>query len=163
MESEKHVSKRLNAECELRKLVGCPLCYGLKSPNMDLYDFGFGECKEVIDWRGGKKLLSTYVIHAVCGIKILRHHQNSGSVIYTGDSDSELFHNDIQKLLGLTVNRIALSEKNDLWLDLGEYWLILITYEDEKESWRYFAYDIPSIDVIASSRTIEIIQGSYGT
>lgn len=40
----------------LQTLLDQPLCYGLKSPDTDLYDFGFGDTENAMNpYRGGKE------------------------------------------------------------------------------------------------------------
>ena len=120
----------------LANLVGQPLRYGLKSPDMDLYDFGFGDDISFLSWDGKFKQACTYAVHLTCGIKIYWKENKVSE--YCGDTPHEIFHEDICRLLGLHVMRVALSEKNDLWLDLGLCWLVIVTFEDGDESWRFF-------------------------
>lgn len=156
MEFQYRNISRAEAESVLQKLVGCPLCYGIKSSDMDLYDFGFGDCEVVKGWCNKERFLAAFTIHAVCCIEIIGSKDNTTSVLYDADTPCEQFHGDIAALLGLTVKRIALSKKNDLWIDLGKYSIVLITYEDKEESWRFFADNDLLSDVITSYMSIEI-------
>lgn len=122
----------------LEKLIGQPLQYGLKSHDMDLYDFGFGETTKVTNFWGKTRNVNLHNLHAQCSFKIIHRTGNKHSKIYYGDTEKEEFETDIKDLIWLCVKRIALSDKNDLWLDFEDYWVVFATSEDSKESWRYF-------------------------
>ncbi len=55
----------------LRTLVDLPLCYGLKSPDMDLYDFGFGNIVNVMDSYWGRTEVCTRTLHVTCRFKVI--------------------------------------------------------------------------------------------
>lgn len=135
----------------LEALVGQPLCYGLKSPDTELYDFGFGTMVEVDSWRGGKKTICAQTIHALCRFRIIQKNGTNQSEWYYEDTPHNRFRHNITPLIGLCVKRIALSEKNDLWLDLGDYWIVFVTYENGDESWRFFVSDRDKPHLVASN------------
>ena len=54
------------------------------------------------------------------------------------DTPSEIFQKEVERLIGLCPKRVGLSDKNDLWLDFGDYWVVFATFEDGEESWRLF-------------------------
>ena len=57
-----------NALPYLNELIGKKLNYAIKSPDMELCDFGFGE-DEV--WKmedGSERMLPPYILHTLCGI-----------------------------------------------------------------------------------------------
>ena len=68
-----------------------------------------------------------------------------------GDTPGKQFRAEIQPLLGLAVERVAVSDKNDVWLDFGDYWVVFATFENEEESWRFFASDISAPYLVASN------------
>ena len=48
---------------------------------------------------------------------------------------------NIRHLIGREIMKLGLSEKNDLWLDLGDCRIVWITIENGEESWRFLAAD----------------------
>lgn len=134
--------KKIKALKYIRALVDEPLCYGLKSPDMDLYDFGFGQFEEVID-SNGKRKVCTHTLHITCRFEIIERIGKCHIHRYYEDTPSDKFNSDVKRLIGYCVKRVALSDKNDLWLDFGDYWIVFATVEDGEESWRLFS---PGID-----------------
>lgn len=132
-----------NAIMFLKTLIGKPLLYALKSPDTELYDFGFGNLMITTTRQGKTKRIGTHSIHALCRVKLITSNPRCQSEQYCGDTPREVFEAKIHHLIGLKVLRVALSDKNDLWLDLGDCWIVFITFENGEESWRYF---IPSSD-----------------
>ena len=122
----------------LEKLVNQVLLYGLKSPDTELYEFGFGELETGGRLAEGNSELNKYVLHVLCRFKVIGRGQNRQIKIYYEDTPSNEFCSEIQSLIGLKIKRVALSEKNDLWLDFGEYWIVFGTHENGEESWRFF-------------------------
>ena len=122
----------------LNHLVCKPLCYGLKSPDSDLYDFGFGDPSAV------------YILHIICRFKVIWKNGEQRVRIYHENTPCEQFHAEIKPLLGLPVKRVALSDKNDLWLDFGDCWVVFATFENEEESWRFFSADSALPHLIAA-------------
>ena len=139
----------------LQTLVGQPLRYGLKSPDTELYDFGFGELFEDVSKYGKKRKICTFILHALCNFKVIWRSGERRIDKYYGDTPSEKFHGDIKRLIGSCVKRVALSEENDLWLDLGDFWIVFETFEDGKESWRFFTSDINQAHLVASNSWIK--------
>lgn len=155
----------------INRLVGQPFLYGYKFPQWcDLYEFGFGnliddrEDNDLSDFPFGnwvnkefneKGKRAEYVIHAVCPIKVVWRKKRRVERI-DEDTDAESFHIIAGGLSGLKILRISLSSKNDLWIDLGEYWVILVTSENDDESWRLFTAEKRSAHLIASSTSIAL-------
>ena len=139
------------ARAVLQSLIGQSLCYGLKSPDTDLYDFGFGVINEMTTRKNEKQMICAYSIHAICRFKIIGRTGEHEVNMYFEDTPSEHFQTDVQRMIGLCVKRVALSDKNDLWLDLGDYWIVFATYENGKESWRYLAFDKSHVHLVASN------------
>ena len=134
----------------LKVLENQPLCYGLKSPDMDLYDFGFGELIKTTGWLNVTKEMCTHILHVTCRFKIIRKNSQQPVERYYEDTPCEKFHSQIANIIGLCVKRVALSAKNDLWLDFGDYWIVFATFENGEESWRFFVSDITKPHLVAS-------------
>ncbi len=124
----------------LNTLVGQPLRYGAKSPDTELYDFGFGDEIEVDSPHWGRITVCPLVLHALCRFRVISRDAERRVDTYYEDTPSEQFHQHIKHLLGFTVKRVGVSDKHDLWLDLGDYWMVFATYENGEESWRFFHY-----------------------
>lgn len=140
----------------LKRLVGQPLCYGLKSRDLDLYDFGFGDYDEVWYTETKCRKISTYLLHVTCNFRIINRTEKSLSENFCGDTSADRFHDVIQNLFGLCVQRIALSSKNDLWLDLGPYWIVFATFENNEESWRFFSSEDNGPHLVATDRLLSL-------
>lgn len=134
----------------LQTLVGQPLCYGIKSPDLDLYDFGFGNFVRVHNWHGEERIVCTHILHVICRLKVI--WKNGGHRVdkYYEDTPGEKFNAEVKRFIGLKVRQVELSDKNDLWLDLGDYWIVFATFENGEESWRFFTSDIDSPHLVAS-------------
>ena len=145
----------MDAIAFLHTLVDQPLCYGLKSPDMDIYDFGFGKVVEVFDLHGNKKRICTHILHITCRFKIIRKRGQRRVIKFYEDTPCETLHSEIKSLVGLKVRQIALSSKNDLWLDFGDYWVVFATFENREESWRFFTSDITIPHLVASDSRLD--------
>jgi len=135
----------------IQTLVNLSLRYGIKSPDVDLYDFGFGKIVEVAGLCGEKKESCTHILHVTCRFKVIWKNGESRVDKYYEDTSSEKFHSEVQRLLGLKVRRVALSDKNDLWLDFGDYWVAFATFENGEESWRLFTSNREAPHLVASN------------
>ena len=134
----------------LRTLVNLSLCYGLKSPDTDLYDFGFGNMVNIMNPYGGGKEVCTHILHVICRFKVIWKNGERRVDKYYEYTPCEKFHSEVQRLLGMKVRRVALSDKNDLWLDFGDYWVVFATFENGEESWRFFTSDIDGPHLVVS-------------
>lgn len=132
-----------NAGDFLNKLNGSILKHAIKSSDLDLYDFCFYS-----------PLLNEHLfIHATCRFKIINMiHKQSVNCFYENTS-SELFCDAIEDSIGMEIIRIALSSKNDLWIDLGDCRIVFVTFEDNEESWRLFSSNEEQ-HLVASSESI---------
>ena len=146
---------RQNAVNFLHLLSGQPLLYAIKSPDTDLYDFGFGEWTEIISQRGKRKKIGTYTLHVMCRFKVIWKKSKQRVDKYYEDTPCEKFHTEVQPILGLSVKRVTLSDKNDLWLDLDDCWIVFATYENGEESWRFFSIDINNPHLVAADSWID--------
>ena len=79
-------------------------------------------------------------------------HKQSVNCFYENTS-SELFCDAIEDSIGMEIIRIALSSKNDLWIDLGDCRIVFVTFEDNEESWRLFSSNEEQ-HLVASSESI---------
>ena len=140
----------LAANDMLQCLVGKSFQYGIKSQGCELYDFGFGELINVPNSKGEDRTVCLHTLHVTCRFKVISKNRERRIDRYFEDTLSEEFHVNIQKLVGLYVKRIALSDKNDLWLDLEDYWVVFATFEDGEESWRYFSPGSGMPHIVAS-------------
>lgn len=138
----------------LQKLINQPLIYGYKSSDLDLYDIGFGEFVEIVDSRG-KRSICSLVLHPTCNFKVIWKNGKRETHIFYGNTSHEEFQSEIEHLVGLTVKRVALSDKNDLWLDLQECWIVFATFEDGEESWRFFDAHKETPHLVASDSWLE--------
>ena len=138
----------------LQTLVGESLAYGFKSPDCDLYDLGFGTLIDVIHLNGRVQKKTTFVIHAVCPIKVIKPKVKKAKWFYE-DASAEKFQSWVQTATGLVVEKVGLSDKNDLWLDLGEYWIVFVTNDQVEndcfEDWRFFMANQVKPHLVASA------------
>lgn len=141
----------------LESLVGQTLRYGLKSYDMNLYDFGFGDNIQFTDSLGRTRSANRHNLHVQCSFKVIHRVGSKGSKIYYGDTEKEEFESDIKNLIDLSVKRVALSDKNDLWLDFEEYWVVIVTNEDTEESWRYFIMGKENPHLVAADSWLEFV------
>ena len=141
---------RQDAADFLHSLAGQPLVYAIKSPDTDLYEFGFGKAVEVMNRYGKQKIISTHILHVICRFKVIWKKGEHRVDIYCEDTSCEGFHAEIQHLLGMKIKRVTVSKKNDLWLDFGDYWIVFATFENGEESWRLFSSDADHPHLVAS-------------
>lgn len=123
----------------LQTLIDQPLCYGLKSPDTELYDFGLGDTENAVNpYRGEGG--GTLTLHIMCRFKVIWKNSDGERRVdrYYEDTPCEKFHSDVKHFIGMKVKKVALSDKNDLWLDLGDCWIVFVTFENGEESWRFF-------------------------
>lgn len=149
-------NERQRALAFLQRLINQPLCYGIKSPDMDLYDFGFGKHTEIVNWRNEKQDVCVFTLHVTCRFKIIWRNGKRRVDKYYEDTPCEEFHSEIKRLIGLHVKRVGLSDKNDLWLDFGDYWVVFVTFEDVEESWCFFTFDESNTYLVASDSYLDL-------
>lgn len=140
----------------LHTLIGQPLCYGIKYPDIELYGFGFGQWVETVKYKDEKRQACTHNLHVLCRFKIVKKNGDLRVLRFYEDSSSEQFHSAVAPLIGLQVQRISLSDKNDLWLDLGDYWVVFATWGNGEESWRFFHLTENAPHLVASDRSLDI-------
>lgn len=133
----------------INSLVGQQLRYSIKSPDMDLFDLGFGQAITFVNANNVQQEACQHTIHLVCGLFIF--WKNGRKEEFHGNSLASVFNNNTQPLIGETVRRVALSDKNDLWLDLGQCHIVIVTLDDGEESWRLFTPGANTPHLIATN------------
>ena len=124
----------------MQVLVGKTLQYGYLYPSFGMFDFGFGNIQNVpSDVSCNAKTVYEYALHVLCEFDIVWKNGSKFVKRFCWDSPKASFEHTINHLIGLEIRRVALSDNNDLWLDLGDYWIVFITYDNNKESWRFFS------------------------
>ena len=134
----------------LNYLVGESLCYGIKSPGLNLYDFGFGNLGEATE---GCK----YSLHIICRFKIIWKRKDRRIEKYDGETSPEEFQTKINPLLNLKVKSVVLGNKNNLHLDMGDYRIVFFTWKEEEESWRFLSFNEERYHIYASDQDIYLI------
>lgn len=127
-----------NANIILERIIGQPLQYGYMNQKFGLYDFGFGDYIEIPGWNDKPRTVCPQTLHVICPFKVIWKNGEHRVDRYYEDTPSETFHIGVQCLVSRCVKRVALSDKNDLWLDFGDYWVVFVTLENGEESWRFF-------------------------
>ncbi len=139
----------------LETLVNQVLRYGLKSPDMDLYDFGFGDSSGIKKEYRKIREICTHFLHVTCRFKVIWRNGDKRIDIFYEDTPCEEFHQAVKQLIGMRVKRVALSDKNDLWLDFGDCWVVFATFENGEESWRLFSSNREIHHLVASDSWVD--------
>lgn len=148
------INTKLKYENYLNCIVGMPLQYGIKHSDLDLFQLGFGESISLESWNGQALKINKYAIHFDSALYL--YWKNRKVDKFYSDTQAEEFNVVFSKLLGKHVERIALSDKNDLWLDLGDCRMVIVTRDDDEESWRFFLPRTNQPHLIASSSTLAL-------
>lgn len=143
----------------LNCIVGTPLQYGIKSTDINLYQLGFGESIASEHWNNQTIDINKYTIHFDSALYL--YWENGEVDKFYSDSRAEKFNLIISKLLGKVVKRIALSVENDLWIDLGDCHIVIVTRNDDEESWRFFLPRTNQPHLIASSVALELDDSEF--
>lgn len=151
-----NVNTDLPAKELLNLIISKPLVYAIKSPDTELYDFGFGDLVPYVGYKYESRKISMYTLHSLCRFVLIDKVNNKKKKFYE-DTPVEQFQQSFTPLLGKCVKRIALSEKNDLWIDFSEYWVVFASFENSSESWRFFSADRSLPHLVASNTTLELI------
>lgn len=138
----------------LNNLIGQPLRYGIKSPDTELYDFGFGDIIESYDIFGRKRSVCNYALHTICDFDVISKHGQRKVDSFDGNSDDQVFSVEIKTLIGLKVEKISLDEKNNLTLDFGNYEIVFYTLDDDEESWRILEPGVDKLHLVAANSWI---------
>ena len=136
----------------LNGIVGEPLQYGIKTSDLDLFQLGFGESISVEYWKGKLVEINKYAVHFDSAVYL---YWKDGKVdMFYPDAHTSSFNLAISKLVGKIVKRIALSSKNDFWIELDNCRMVIVTRDDEDESWRFFCPRTRQPHLVASSTTL---------
>ena len=125
-----------DATSALQSIIGCAFRFGIKSPDMDLYQIGFGEDVVFINYFGNRQEASKYAIHFTCGLHL--DWSDGKQIEYDSQSDAKTFHREIESLIGLPVKTAEVLANNNVFIDLGLCKLEIVVREDGDESWRFF-------------------------
>ncbi len=142
----------------IKKLIGTQLQYGIKSVDSDLYQLGFGEIVAQEVWNGSLLEINKYAIHFTSALLVYWKDGNTNE--FYADTSPKEFDFAILQMIGCQVSRIALSDKNDLWIDLGICSIVIVTYDDAEESWRLFQPRTNNPHLIASSCSLTLDEGT---
>ena len=146
--------KKVDAETALQHLqvlIGQPFQVGRKFSNCELYTLRFGEIEDPT------RMVCRLNIHVLSDIKIISHKEK---LIYHYDSwtSYDCFREDIKPLIGLCVKNVRIMKNNRLRLNLGDYFIDVMTDEEGEECWRYFDLcDEKSPSVVATGDGIELV------
>ena len=122
---------------------------------MFFYDFGFGELIRTIDTYDGKiRKNSTFALHTSCAIEVIWRDGSKHIDVFLEDTSCDKLNSVMERLVGVPIKRVDLSEKNDLWLDLGVCWIVIATNDDGEESWRFFDPNSDKPHLIASNELL---------
>jgi len=135
----------------LKSLENKVLIYGIKSPDLDLYDFGFGD-----DYIKGKFddtcKHCTHILHPTCRFLVICQETKKWFDEYT---EPKSFEQAVNTVLGARVKQAKLGKSNDLILDFDNFRVILFTFDDNEESWRLFLTDKSMPHLVVSNSWIE--------
>lgn len=138
----------------LDEIIGYPLIYTIKSPDMDLCNFGFGFAGEY----PSAKHDSTYVrpifaIHSVCLVSLQDKRTGITEHIFE-DTPHTVFGNTFHNVLGGIVKRVAITKRGNLSVELESHIIkFTATYIDE-ENWRFFRLESPEKHIVEIGRRI---------
>ena len=133
----------------LASIVGTPFQYCIKNSNLDLFQLGFGEVVAVESDNTQTLEINKYAIHFDSAIYL--YWKNGMVDRFYSDSHAQVFNEALSCLIGKKVNRIKLSSKNDLWIEFEDCKMVIVTRDDEDESWRFLLPRTNYPHLIASS------------
>lgn len=144
------------AEGILKPMLGQPLHYSRVHIEYDMFEFGFGPLFRQLGPNGMYRMVCPYTIHTQVPYLTIKDRKRRRAKDYYWDTTPEVFYRGTKKLIGLEVKRVGLSEKNDLWIDLGDYWIVFPTYENGEESWRFFTPGSDRPHLVASDSWVSL-------
>ena len=144
----------------LNLLLNQPLRDARKFFDTELYIFGFGETVKELDIHGKESNVAMYRLHAQCRFKVIWKNGIKRAGICYEDTPNDEFKEIVHPLLNRKVVRVGLSDKNDLWLDFKDYWVVFATFENDEESWRFFEYHKKQ-HLVATDKVLEL-EGGQG-
>ena len=138
----------------LSSIIGLPLHYVLKSPDTELYDFGFGKPREIDNWYGKIRKLCPYTLHVLCDFSVLDSRERIEEIEFDGNSTPEKEEPVMKGLVGKKVQAVKVIQNHDLIIDFKFKRLWFITNSDSEESWRFFATDLKQPHIVASAHEL---------
>lgn len=146
---------RSKATAILKTLLGRPLLYALKSPDTELYDFGFGKLVERLELDGSRRKIATQTLHILCEFKVICESHHTAEK-YDGFTSCDEFHSKIKYLIGSKIVAIELTKENDLMLNFNGCSIEFITFKDGEESWRFFTAALEAPHLVVSDSWLEL-------
>ena len=140
----------VSTEEYLSSIIGLPLHYVLKSPDTELYDFGFGEPRKIDNWYGKTRRLCPYTLHVLCDFSVLDSRERIAEIEFNGNSTPEMVEPVMKGLIGKKVQAVKIIQDHDLIIEFEFKRLWFITNSDFEESWRFFATDLKQPHIVAS-------------
>ncbi len=140
---------------EVNQLIGLPLLTAFRYAQTELFCFGFGVFHEEWDEKENcLRRIPTYALHVQCEFHVVCR-KVSRVIRMDGMTQSPVFDAVAQKLQGLTV-RHAFVEADGyaLCLELGDFLLRVIPYEDEEEGWRLFRPNTDALHLVVNDQGI---------
>lgn len=144
--------KQNEAEDLLCTIIGQPLLFGIKSPDMLFFDFGFGDIVPA-HFDAGAKWIGRYSLHADCRVKIIEIITGREWLFSSNDSN-EFFQNSLINLINHRVKKFFIEERNNLRIEIGDYWIVCETWDGDEESWRYFEHYTDKAHCIGTSENL---------
>ncbi len=138
--------EKSSADAFLSQLVGMVVIRAEKSPDMNLFDFGF-EGNEAL------KEHYPYILHALCAIQV--DTEDEHSEIYYGDTSTEAFATVCAQLIGQKVENVHVIDGNDLMIWLERTAVRFLVADDGYESWRFFGKRTRHL--VASDLTLNLL------
>ena len=136
----------------LNALIGKPVKYIIKSPDMNLYDFGFGDTFAV-EGALGLHRMCEYTMHtSSSAIRVFWDNEEESE--YSGNTSSKEVSLLSERLMNSIVKSVALNDKNDLCIDFEICRMVVVTFEDAEESWRVFHVDVDRPHLVAADSWI---------
>ena len=140
---------------QLKKLIGTQLKYGIKSPDLDLFQLGFERTASNCIQNNSRDGSVKFAIHFTTALYV--YWQDKSAIeFYSEDDCANEYHTTIQKLIGSEVRDVALSEKNDFWISFDSCNIVIVTSDDIHESWRFFQARASSKHIIGTKYSISL-------
>lgn len=151
MQERQEFKAKFVSEAEGTKFVQqalqMPVVYARKARDSDLYGIGFGT--PVRD-----KTVAHFVLHLQCEFDVVL---DQGTQQFNGDTTKEEFNPVAEMLVGQRMVEVCILQNNQLKLQLEHCTIIIRTYDDDDESWRFFDFD--GNHLVAASQWLEFQSG----
>lgn len=132
------------------KLVGQPLLYIIKSPEMAFFDFGFGD-KMMSDQNQADDWVARYTIHADCTISVL-DTDTLEQCHFSAEDTNQLLQESLKGVINRNVDQIIVGEMNSLIIGIQNFLITVEPWDDDEESWRFFQPRTEEAHYVVSSR-----------